>query len=57
MLKCDCNFIEITLQHGSSPVNLMYILRTPFPKSTSGGLLLTTQKMKFSIKNFFSKCD
>ena len=34
------NFIEITLRHGCSPVNLLHIFRTPFPKNTSGGLLL-----------------
>ena len=35
MPKCDfnillCNFFEITLQHGCSPVNLLHIFRTPF---------------------------
>ena len=30
--KLFCNFIEITLQHGCSPVNLLHIFRTPFPK-------------------------
>ena len=34
------NFIEITLLHGCSPVNLLHIFRTTFPKNTSGGLLL-----------------
>ena len=34
------NFIEITLQHGCSPVNLLHIFRIRLPKSTSGGLLL-----------------
>ena len=34
------NFIEITLWHGSSPVNLLHIFRTPFSKNTSGGLFL-----------------
>ena len=34
------NFIEITLQHGCSPVNLLHIFRTPFVKNTSGLLLL-----------------
>ena len=34
------NFIEITLHHGCSPVNLLHIFRTPFPKNTYGGLLL-----------------
>ena len=49
MLKCDfskvtkqlyCNFIEITLQHGCCPINLLDIFRTPFLKNSSGGLLL-----------------
>ena len=34
------NFIEITLQHECSPVNVLHIFRTPFPKNTSGWLLL-----------------
>ena len=34
-----CNFIEITLQHENSPVNLLQIFRTPFPDNTSNGLL------------------
>ena len=36
-----CNFIEITLSYGCSPVNLPHIFRSPFPKNTSGRLLLT----------------
>ena len=45
MPKCDfdkaaSNFIEITLRHGCSPVNLPHIFRTPFPKNTSRRLLL-----------------
>ena len=35
-----CNFIEITLWHGCSPVNLLHIFRTIFSKNTSGWLLL-----------------
>ena len=35
-----CNFIEITLRHGCSPVNLLHIFTTPFRKNTSGWLLL-----------------
>ena len=35
-----CNFIEVTLLHGSSPVNLLNIFRTSFYKSTFDGLLL-----------------
>ena len=39
MLKFDfnkgaCNFIEIALRHGCSPLNLLHILRKPFPKNT-----------------------
>ena len=34
--------MQIPLQHGYSPVNLLHIFRTPFPKNTSGGLLLET---------------
>ena len=39
-IKLQSNFIEITLRRGCSPVNLLHIFRTPFPKNTSGGLLL-----------------
>ena len=35
-----CNFIEITLQQGCFPVNLLRIFRTSFPKKTSGRLSL-----------------
>ena len=34
------NFTDIALQHGYSPVHLLHIFRTPFPKNTFGGLLL-----------------
>ena len=45
VLKCEFNevtlqLIKIALRHGCSPVNLEHIFRTPFPKNTSGGLLL-----------------
>ena len=39
--KLQSNFIEITFQHGCSPVNLMHIFRTPYPKNTCGWLLLS----------------
>ena len=38
--KFLCNFIEITLRHGCSPVNLQHIFRTTFLKNTSGRLFL-----------------
>ena len=43
-IKLPCNFFEITLQHGCSPVNLLHIFRTLFPKNTSGGLLITSAR-------------
>ena len=39
-IKWLCYFIEITLRHRCSPVNLLHICRTPFPKNTSSGRLL-----------------
>ena len=35
------NFIEIALWHGCSPVYLLHIFGTPFPRNISGWLLLT----------------
>ena len=40
LIKLLCNFIEIALQHGCSPVNLLHIFRTLSPKNTSGWLPL-----------------
>ena len=45
MPKCDFSkvasqFFEIALRYEFSPVNLLRISRTPFPKNTSGRLLL-----------------
>ena len=58
MSKCDfnkvaSNFIEIILRHRYSPVDLLHIFRTPFPKNTSGGLLLS----KLSISTPTRKCS
>ena len=39
-VKFQSNFIGITLPYGCSPVNLLHIFRTSFPKNTSGRLLL-----------------
>ena len=39
-IKLQSNFIEITLRHGCSPVNLLHIFGTPFLKNNSGWLLL-----------------
>ena len=39
-IKLHSNFIEVTLWHGCSPVNLVHISRTIFYKNTYGELLL-----------------
>ena len=39
-IKLLCNFTEIAIWHGCSPVNLLHIFRTPFSKNTFGQLLL-----------------
>ena len=39
-IKLQSSFFEITLRHECSPVNLLHIFRTPFPKNTFEGLLL-----------------
>ena len=54
MLKCDNNFIKITLRHGFSPTNLLHIFRTPFPKNTYEGLLLSCESGAYF---FFARCD
>ena len=57
-IKLQSNFIEITLRHGCSPVNLLHIFRTPFTKNTSGRLLLDGLNLKnfaFLIKLIFAQ--
>ena len=56
ILLLHCNFMEITFRHEYSPVNLLHFFRTPFPKNTSGGLLLSLVCDGFlSVKNFFRR--
>ena len=43
-IKLLCNIIEITLQHGCSPLNLLHIFRTSFSKNTSGDCALSILK-------------
>ena len=50
MPKCDFIKSEFTLPHECSPLNLLHILRTPFPKNNSGRLLLKSKSEK-------SNCD
>ena len=40
LIKLQSNFIEIAFWQGCS-ANLLYIFRTPFPKNTDVGLLLS----------------
>ena len=53
------NFIEITLEYGCSPVNLLLIFRTPFHRNTSGELLLSIYifPQKFSMVSKFLNCE
>ena len=52
-IKLFCNFIEMALPHGCSPVNLLHILRTPFFKNTSEGLILFNKLAEAGIKEGF----
>ena len=51
LIKLLCNFIEITLWHGCSPVNLQHIFRTSFYKDNYGGLILKKAKVIQFCKN------
>ena len=52
-IKLIFNVIEVTLCHGRSPVNLMHIFRTSFPKSSAGGLVSYCQLL--NIETFCLK--
>ena len=47
--KVACTFIEITLRHGWSPINLLHIFRTPFTKNASEWLLYIYVHLRKSI--------
>ena len=49
-------FIQITLLHGCSPVNLLHIFRASSPKNTSGRLLLGVPKNKDQEESLNSGC-
>ena len=49
----SCNFIEITLRYGCSPVNLVHNFKTPFPKNTPGLWLFICCKTKLKTKYIF----
>ena len=48
--KVARNFIEIAFRHGCSPINLLHIFRTPFPKNTSGWLLLNVPAKSVGLR-------
>ena len=50
LIHLQSNFIKITLQHGCSPVNLLHIFRSPFPKNTSAGLLMFNLESQKQLK-------
>ena len=52
-IKLQSDFIEITLRRGCSPVNLLHIFRIPFPKNTSGRLLLIVGIFQ-NVKNSYN---
>ena len=54
-LKLQSNFIEITIWHGRSPVNLLHIFRAPFPKNISGRLLQICFKNASKMLHLYSK--
>ena len=60
-IELQSNFIEITLRHGYSAVKLLHIFRTPFPRNTSGWLLLARAsfltKLQASVLQFYQKWD
>ena len=56
-IKLLCNFTEIALRHGCSPVNLLHIFRTSFPKNTSVWLFLhISYKKTFSLSIICIMC-
>ena len=65
-IKLQSNFIEITLRHGCSLVNLIHIFRTTFYKNTFGRLILDIQSWGYfctaishlqKLVNDFSVCQ
>ena len=58
-IKLQSSFIEIALRHGCSPVNLLHFSKTPFPKNTSGRLLLEFDLVMsmYNLLEYSSDCS
>ena len=54
-IKLQSNFIEITLRHGCSLLNLLHIFRIPFLKNTSGWLLLFFYRLTHTTETWIGK--
>ena len=54
-IRLQSNYIEIALQHGCSPVNLLHIFTAPFHKNTSGGMLSDSWLNGYTGFKTFSK--
>ena len=54
-IKLQSNFIEIILHHGYSSVNLQHVFIIPFPKNTSGRLLIILFFWQVYENSFHSK--
>ena len=50
-------FIALTLQHECSPVDLLYIFRTPFPKNTDKLDIYEVEKVLTGLNSLKSKED
>ena len=60
-LRLQNNFIEMALQHGCSPLNLLHIFRTLFPRNISEWLLLyfliIKQFLSIISLRYLAKCS
>ena len=57
-IKLQSNFIEIAVRHGFSPVNLLHIFRTPFPKNCiSIKVINKTQQQSEAAEAYSEYCQ
>ena len=53
LIKLQSNFIEITLRHGYSPLNLLHIFRTSFTRNASEWMLLDFIVLYYQLLQIF----